>query len=191
MVHTVFWVIYVCVVSYTSYFSSIPFSCSVMSDSLRPMDCSTPGLPVHHQLPELTQTHVHRVGGAIQSSHPLLCPSPAFSLSQHQGLFRRVSSSHQVARVLEFQLHLVAFSLFYFPQKTHRKASAFLHWVCRNQIEKLISIIDLSNIYEFRLLISYWMMLACFKRELTLHHMFNVPRIHSMALFCYYSHSLI
>ena len=68
------------------------------------MDCSTPGLPVHHQLLELTQTHVHCVSDAIQPSHPLMSPSPlAFSLPQHQGLFR-VSSSHQVAKVLEFQL---------------------------------------------------------------------------------------
>ena len=69
-----------------------------------PMDCSVPGFPVHHQLLELTQTHVHRVGDAIQPSHPLLLPSPpAFNLSQHQGLFQWVSSSHQVATVLEFQ----------------------------------------------------------------------------------------
>ena len=69
------------------------------------MDCSTPGLPVHHQLPELAQTHVHQVGDAIQSSHPLLSPSPpAFTLYQHQGLFQGVSSSHQVAKVLELQL---------------------------------------------------------------------------------------
>ena len=74
-----------------------------MSNSLRHMDCSTPGLPVHHQLPELTQTHVHQVGDAMQPSHRLLPPSPsAFSLSQHQGLFQGVSSSHQVAKVLEF-----------------------------------------------------------------------------------------
>ena len=62
------------------------------------MNCSTPGLPVHHQLPESTHTHVHRVGDAIQSSHPLLSLSPpALDLSQHQGLFKWVSSSHQVA----------------------------------------------------------------------------------------------
>ena len=65
------------------------------------MDCSTPGFPVHHQLPELAQTHVHRVGDAIQSSHPLLSPfPPAFNLSQHQHLFQGVSSLHQVAKVL-------------------------------------------------------------------------------------------
>ena len=64
-----------------------------------------PGFPVYHQLPGLAQTHVHRVSDAIQLSHPLLPPSPpAFNISQHQGLFQRVSSSHQVAKVLEFQL---------------------------------------------------------------------------------------
>ena len=69
------------------------------------MNRSMPGLPVHHQLPEFTQTHVHRVGDAIQPSHPLLSPSPpALNLSQHQGLFQLVSSSHQVAKVLELQL---------------------------------------------------------------------------------------
>ena len=70
-----------------------------------PMDCSTPGFPVHHQLPELAQTHVHRVSDAIQLSHPLSSPSPpAFNLSQHQGLFQGVTSLHHVAKVLEFQL---------------------------------------------------------------------------------------
>ena len=64
----------------------IQFSCSVVSDSLRPMD-SVPGFPVHHQFLEPAQTHVHRVGGAIQPSHPLSSPSPTFNLSQHQGLF--------------------------------------------------------------------------------------------------------
>ena len=74
-----------------------------------PMDCSTPGFPVHHQLPELTQTHVHYISDAIQPSHPLSSPSPAFNLSQHQGLFQRVSSLHQVAKVLEFQLQHQSF----------------------------------------------------------------------------------
>ena len=65
------------------------------------MDHSTPGLPVHHLLRELTQTHVHRFGGAIQPSHPLSSPSPpAFNLSQHQGLFKWVSSLHQVVKIL-------------------------------------------------------------------------------------------
>ena len=83
-------------------FSSVAQSCPTLCD---PMKRSTPGLPVHHQLPELTQTHVDRVGDAIQPSHPLSPPSPpALNRSQHQGLFQWVSSSHQVAKLLEFQL---------------------------------------------------------------------------------------
>ena len=86
----------------TQQFSSVTLSCLTLCDL---MDCSTPGLPVHYQLPELAQTHVHRVGDAIQPSHPLSSPSPpAFNLSQHQGLFQGVSSLHQVAKVWEFQL---------------------------------------------------------------------------------------
>ena len=75
-----------------------------------PVDCSMPGFPVHHQLPELVQTHVHQVSDAIQPSRPLLSPSlPIFHLSQRQGLFQWVSSSHQVAKVLEFQLRHQSF----------------------------------------------------------------------------------
>ena len=75
-----------------------------------PMDCRMPGFPVHHQLPELIQTHVHWVSDAIQPSHPLSSPSPPiFDISQHQGLFKWVSSSHQVAKVLEFQLQPQSF----------------------------------------------------------------------------------
>ena len=71
---------------------------------------SMPGLPVHHQLPESTQTHVHQVNDTIQLSHPLLSPSPlALNLSQRRGLFKLVSSSHQVAKVLEFQLQHQSF----------------------------------------------------------------------------------
>ena len=89
-------------VSVSTQFSSVAQSCPTLCN---PMDCSTPGFPVHHQLSELAQTHVHRVGDTIQSSHPLLFPSlPAFNLSQQQGLFQLISSSHQVAKVLEFQL---------------------------------------------------------------------------------------
>ena len=74
------------------------------------MNCSTPGLPVHHQLPESTQTQVHWVSDAIQPSQPLLSPSsPHFNLSQHQGLFQWVSPSHQVAKVLEFLLQHQSF----------------------------------------------------------------------------------
>ena len=86
-------------------FSSVAQSCPTLCD---PMNCSTPGLPVHHQLPEFAQTHVHRVGDGIQPSYPLSSPSlPAFNLSQHQGLFKCVSSLHQVAKVLEFQLNII------------------------------------------------------------------------------------
>ena len=70
-----------------------------------PMDCSTSGFPVHQQL-ELSQTHVHQVGDAIQPSHPLSSPSLVFNLSQHQGVFQSVSSSHQVARVLEYSFSI-------------------------------------------------------------------------------------
>ena len=69
-----------------------------------PMYRSTPGLPVHHQLPEFTQTHVHWVSDAIQPSHPLSPSPPAPNPSQHPGLFQWVSSSHELAKVLEFQL---------------------------------------------------------------------------------------
>ena len=83
-------------------FSSVPKSCSTLCN---PMDCSKSGFPVHHQLPVLAQTHVRWVSDAIQPSHPLSSPSPpAFNLSQHQGLYKWVSSLHQVARVLEIQL---------------------------------------------------------------------------------------
>ena len=82
-------------------YCSVTQSCPTLCD---PMDCSMPGFPVCH-LPEFSQTHLHRVGDAIQPSHPLLSLSPpAFNLSQHQGLFQRVSSSHQAAKVLELQL---------------------------------------------------------------------------------------
>ena len=88
-------------------FSSVAQSCPTLCNS---MDYTTPGLPVHHQLPGFTQTHVHWVSDAIQPSHPLSSTSlPAFNLSQHQGLFQWVSSLHQVAKVLEFQLQHQSF----------------------------------------------------------------------------------
>ena len=87
---------------YSVQFSSVAQSCLTLCD---PMNCSTPGLPVHHQLPEFTETHVHRVSDTIQPSHPLSSPSPpAPNPSQHQSLFQWVTSSHEVAKVLEFQL---------------------------------------------------------------------------------------
>ena len=82
--------------------SSVTQLCPTLCD---PMNHSTPGLPVHHHLPEFTQTHVHWVGDAIQPSHPLSSPSPpAPNPSQHQSLFQWVNSSHEVAKVLDFQL---------------------------------------------------------------------------------------
>ena len=88
-------------------FSSVSRLCPTLCD---PMDCSTPGLPVHHQLPGLTHTHVHQVFDAIQPSHPLSSPSPpAFNLSHHQGLFQWVCSLHQVPKVLEFQFEHQSF----------------------------------------------------------------------------------
>ena len=89
------------------FISSVAQSCLTLCD---PMNCSTPGLPVHHQLMVFTQTHAHQVNDAIQPSHPLSSsPPPAFNLSQHQGFFKWVSSSHQVAKVLEFQLQHQSF----------------------------------------------------------------------------------
>ena len=86
---------------------SVQFSHSVVSNSCAPMDCSMPGLPVHHQLPESTQTHVHRVSAAIQPSHPLTSPSPpAFNLSQHQSLFQWVSSLPQLPKYWSFNFSI-------------------------------------------------------------------------------------
>ena len=83
-------------------FSPVAQSCPTLCD---PMNCSMPGLPVHHKCPEFTQTYVHQVGDAIQPSHPLSSSSPpALNLSQHQGLFQWVNSAHEGAKVLEFQL---------------------------------------------------------------------------------------
>ena len=108
--------VFLCLTYFTQYgnlwvhpvqFSSVAQSCLTLCD---PMECSTLGLPVHHQLPELTQTHVHSVGDTMQPSHPLLSSSPpAFNLSQNPGLFKWVSSSHQGTKVLEFQLQHQSF----------------------------------------------------------------------------------
>ena len=103
MVHSIQWRI-------IQSFRSVQLSCSAMSASVWPHGLQHAGFPVHHQLLELTQTHVHWVSDAIQPSHPLSSPSPpAFNLSQHQGLFKWVSSSNQVAKVLEFQLQHQSF----------------------------------------------------------------------------------
>jgi len=102
-------------------FNSVAQSCPTLCN---PMDCSKPGFPVHHLLLELAQTHVHQVGDAIQPSHSLSSPSPpAFNLSQHQGLFQWVSSSHQVTKVLEFQLQHQSFQ-WIFRTEFHINATA-------------------------------------------------------------------
>ena len=89
----------VCVLSSVQLLSCVRF-CD-------PMDCSTPDFPVYHQLPDLNQTHVHRVGDAMQPSHPLSSPSPpALNLSQHQGLFQRVNSSHKMAKYWSFSFSI-------------------------------------------------------------------------------------
>ena len=104
--------LFYCVIGVSSVqFSSVTQSCTTLCNC---MNSSMLGLHVHHQLPESTQTHVHWVGDAIQPSHPLSFPSPpALNISQHQGLFKWVSSSHEVAKVLEFQLQHQFFQLIF------------------------------------------------------------------------------
>ena len=99
-----------CIWSFPITFSSVQSVVQSFLTFCNPMDCSTPDLPVHHQLLEFTQTHVHWVSDAIQPSHPLSSPSPpAFNLSQHQCLFKWVHYSYQVTKVLEFQLQHQSF----------------------------------------------------------------------------------
>ena len=101
-----------------SFSSSVAQPCPTLCHG---MDCSTPGFPVHHQLLELVQTHAHQVGDAIQPSHSLLSPSPpAFNFSQYQGLFKWVSSLHQVAKVLEFKLQHQSFQWIYSNEYSFR-----------------------------------------------------------------------
>ena len=108
-------------------FSSVTQSCLTLCN---PMNCSMPGLPVHHQLPESTQTHAHRVGDAIQTSHVLSSPSPpVFNLSQHQGLFQWVNSLHEVAKVLEYSVFKV-FSFSISPSNEHPGLISFsMDWL--------------------------------------------------------------
>ena len=128
-------------------FSSVAQSCLTLCD---PMNRSTPGLPVYHQFPEFTQTHIHRVSDAIQPSRPLLSPSPpAPNLSQHQSLSQWVNSSHEVLKVLEFQLQHHSFQsnpradLLQNGLTTHKK-----WWFCdmREVSAKAIVIITLQHI---------------------------------------------
>ena len=104
--------------AHSHFLLSMAYCCSAaqLLNSLWPMNSSTPGLPVCHYLPEHTQTHAHWVSDAIQPSHLLLSPSPpAFNLSQHQGLFQLVSSSHQVVKVLELQFQHQSFQWISLP----------------------------------------------------------------------------
>ena len=106
-------------------FSSVTQSCPTVCD---PMNCSTPDLSVHHQLPEFTQTHIHRVGDAIQPSHPLSSPSPpALNPSQHQSLFQQVNSSHEVAKVLLLSLLKVKFKNLYFTMNRILQGKVMWH----------------------------------------------------------------
>ena len=91
-------------------FSSVTQLCPTLCN---PMDCIRPGFPVHHQHRELAQIHIHWVSDAIQPSHPPSSPSPTFNICQHQGLFQWVSTMHQVAKVLEFQLQHHSFQLIF------------------------------------------------------------------------------
>ena len=109
--------------SVTIQFSSVAQWCLTLWD---PMEDSTPGLPVHHQLSEFTQTHVHRVGDAMQPSHRLSSPSPpAFNLSQLRGLLQWVGSSHQVAKGLELQLQHHSFQCNNNPLSTKRESLTY------------------------------------------------------------------
>ena len=137
-----------------SQFSSVAQSCPTLCN---PMDCSTPGFPVHHQLPELTETHVHRVSNAIKPSQLLSSPSPTFNLSQHQGLFQWVSCSHQVAKLLAFLLQHQSFQWIF-------RTDFLYHWLvessCSPRILKTALYMNIKSFskHDFRsyLIASPW-----------------------------------
>ena len=116
-----------------SQLRSVGQSCPILWD---PMNCSTPGLPVYHQLPESSQTHVHWVGDATQPSHLLPFPSPpALNFSEHQGLFKWVNSSHQVAKILEFQLNIS-------PSNEHPDLISFrIDWLGLLAVQRTLKIV--------------------------------------------------
>ena len=117
---------YFCLLIYlpSVQFSSVAQSCSTLCDS---MNSSTPDFPVHHQLPEFTQTHLHRVSDAIQPSHPLSSPSPAPNPSHHQGLFQWVNSLNEVVKVLEFQPQHQSFQWTPRTEITENGSICFVH----------------------------------------------------------------
>jgi len=133
-------------------FSSVVQSCLILCD---PMNCSTPSLPVHHQLPESTQTHVHWISDAIQPSHPLSSPSPpVLNLSQHQDLFKWVSSSHQVAKGLEFQLQHIGGKKGSWPHlipntKINSRWTTCKHWNNKTFGEKHMNIFGTLHYAKF------------------------------------------
>ena len=115
-----------CIINCVNQFSSVAQSCLTLYNL---MECSMPGFPVHHKLPEFASTHVHQVSDAIQPSHPLLsCSSPAFNLSQHQGLFKWVGSSHHVAKAVEFQLQYQFFQWIFRTDFLWDCSVLFEHW---------------------------------------------------------------
>ena len=128
------------------------------------MNRRTPGLPVHHQLPESTQTYVHWVGNAIQPSHPLSSPSPpALNLTQHQGLFQWVSSLHQVAKVLEFQLQHQSFQ---WTPRTDLLKDGLVRSPCSPRDSQESSPIpQFKSINSFELSFLYRRDTACFMEE--------------------------
>ena len=119
-----------CIYMWNIQFSSVAQSCPTLCN---PMNCSTPGLPVHHQLPEFTQTHVHWVGDAIQPSHPLSSLSPlAPNPSQHQGLFQWVNSSHEVAKDWSFSFSII-------PSKEHPELISFrIDWLALLAVQGIL-----------------------------------------------------
>ena len=157
---------------------SVQFSSVTQSVRLcNPLNCSTPGLPVHHQLPEFTQTHVHWVGDAIQPSHPLSSPSPpAFNLSQHQGLFQWVSSFHQVAKYWSFSFSispsneysgLISFRIDWFDIAVQQTLKSLIqhHSSKASVLRHSASSIILTSIHDYRKNHSYdnaqsWMWLV-------------------------------
>ena len=132
------------------------------------MNRSTPGLPVHHQLLESTQTHIHWVGDAIQPCHPLSSPSPpALNLSQDQGLFKWVSSLHQVAKVLEFQLPL-PYVKFPFAMGLFLDSNIFYQSICLlcTYIPNAIITIDYYVLFYYLLLFCTPLQYSCLENPM-------------------------
>ena len=129
--------------------NSVPLSYQLCPTLCDPMDCSMPRFPILHHLPELAQTHAHWVSDCIQPSHPLSSPSPAFNLSQHQGLSQWVSSLYQVAKVLELQHqhqspHSVTEKNFFLLRRTFRTCSLSIFQIRHKALLTMFSLTRLS-----------------------------------------------